>query len=39
MVNVKDKDKIYRKVFKYLSELDFNKTNPEVIGQTFNMIK
>ena len=39
MVNVKDKDKIYRKVFKYLRELDFNKTNPEVIGQTFNMIK
>lgn len=39
LVNVEDKNKIYQKVFKYLSELDFNKTNPEVIGQTFNMIK
>lgn len=39
MTNVTQREKLFQDVFKYLSKLDFNKTNPEVIGTTFRMLK
>lgn len=37
--HIDDKEKLYKKVFLYLSQLDFNKTNPEIIGDTFKLLK
>lgn len=34
-----DLDKLYHKVFEYLSHVDFNKTNPEIIGEVFCILK
>ena len=39
MIGVEDKEKLYNKVFKYLSSLDFKQTNPEIIGEVFKLIK
>lgn len=39
MTKTKDKDALFHKVFSYLSTLDFNMTNPEVIGVTFDILK
>lgn len=39
MCKVKEQDALFHDVFAYLSTLDFQKTNPEVIGSTFQMIK
>lgn len=39
MTEVTNKEALYHKVFEYLSHLDFDFTNPEIIGQTFQMVK
>lgn len=39
ITNINNRDEFYREVFKYLSNLDFTKTNPEIIGTTFAMVK
>lgn len=39
MVNATHKDQLYHQVFHYLSQVDFEKTNPEMIGETFAFIK
>lgn len=39
LVKVEDKEKLYHDVFQYLSTLDFCKTNPEIIGSTFALVK
>lgn len=39
MSEVQNKEELYHKIFAYLSELDFSKTNPEIIGATFKMLK
>lgn len=39
MCKIKEQDALFHDVFAYLSTLDFQKTNPEVIGSTFQMIK
>ena len=39
MTNADDKDILFRRVFTYLGDIDFNKTNPEIIGATFGMLK
>lgn len=39
MTNVPNRDELFRDIFKFLGEIDFNKTNPEVIGETFKMVK
>lgn len=33
------KDELYKKIFAYMSHMDFAKTNPEIIGETFQMLK
>lgn len=39
MTGVEDRETLYRQLFAQLSQLDFNKTNPEVIGSSFGLIK
>lgn len=36
---VRDRETLFRQVFSYLSTLDFSKCNPEIIGDTFRMLK
>ncbi len=39
MTGAENKEILFKKVFAYLSEVDFTKTNPEIIGSTYRMIK
>jgi len=39
MTNVNNREDLFKEVFQYLGSLDFNKTNPEIIGETFKLIK
>lgn len=39
ITNSINNEELYRKVFAYLSEIDFEKTNPEIIGQVFKLVK
>ena len=38
MTGAKDKEGLYSKIFKYLGELEFKETNPEIIGGTFKIL-
>lgn len=39
LTNASDRDELFRKVFSYMSQLDFSRTNPEVVGAVFRMLK
>lgn len=39
ITKAENKDLLFKKVFAYLSNLDFSKSNPEVIGTTYRLIK
>lgn len=39
ITKAENKDVLFKKVFTYLSNLDFSKSNPEVIGTTYRLIK
>lgn len=39
ITNADNREDLYKEVFLYLSQLDFNKTNPEITGATFAMLK
>lgn len=39
ITGVDKKEELFKKTFNYLSDMDFNKTTPEVIGEIFGMIK
>lgn len=39
ITNAPDRDALFRQVFSTLSQLDFDRTNPEIIGETFRMLK
>ena len=39
MTKTDNKEELYRKVFQYLSTLDFEMTNPEIIGNVFQILK
>lgn len=39
MTGASNREVLFQRVFEYLSKVDFNKTNPEVIGETFRLIK
>lgn len=39
MTKAKESNELYHKVFEYLSHVDFNKTNPEIIGDIFRLLK
>lgn len=37
--DVQDKEGLYKKVFKWLSQMDFELSNPEIMGAVFAMVK
>lgn len=39
MTQVKNKNELYQKIFAYMSQMDFDKTNPEIIGEIFRLLK
>lgn len=39
LTDVSDKDELFHKIFEYFSQLDFQKTNPEIIGESFQILK
>lgn len=39
ITNCSNRDDLYHQVFKQLSKIDFNKSNPEIIGMIFELVK
>lgn len=39
MTEVQDREELFHEVFKSFSVIDFSKTNPEIIGETFELLK
>ena len=39
LVNAKNREELYKKIFTYMSKLDFTKTNPEIVGENYRLIK
>lgn len=39
ITGAENRDELFRKVFTYLGTVDFNKSNPEIIGMTFDLLK
>jgi len=39
IIDARDRDSLYRKVFSYMGSLDFSATSPQVVGDTFRMLK
>lgn len=39
ITNAKDRDILFRKTLEYLSHIDFSKTNPEITGENFRLLK
>lgn len=39
MTNADNKEVLFKKVFQYLSNIDFTQTNPEIIGNIFELMK
>ena len=38
LTGAQDRETLYKQVFAYMATLDFNKTNPEVAGDTYAML-
>lgn len=39
ITNADNKDILFQKIFRCMSDIDFSKSNPEIIGSTFKLIK
>lgn len=39
LVGAVNKEELYKKIFSYMSTMDFSKTNPEIVGENFRLIK
>lgn len=39
LTNAQNREELYKKIFALLSHLDFSKTNPEVVGESYRLIK
>ena len=39
LVGASNRDELYRKIFSYMSRMDFSKTNPELVGENYRLIK
>lgn len=39
MTNCLNQDALFHQVFQYMSQVDFDKTNPEIIGEVFAIVK
>lgn len=39
ITNVEAREELYKKIFAQMSHLDFSKTNPEIVGENYQLIK
>lgn len=39
IMNASDREELYKKIFAEMSKIDFSKTNPEIVGENYRMIK
>lgn len=39
MLQLDDRESLYQKIFQQMSRIDFSRTNPEIIGENFRLIK
>ena len=39
MTDCLEQDELFHQVFHYMSQVDFHKTNPEIIGEVFALVK
>ena len=39
LTNAQNREELYKKIFALLSQLDFSKTNPEIVGESYRLIK
>jgi len=39
LAGASNRDELYRKIFSYMSRMDFSKTNPEIVGENYRLIK
>ena len=39
MTKAPEKEQLYKKVFQYFSNMDYTQTSPEIIGETFELLK
>ena len=39
LVGANNREELYQKIFSYMSRMDYSKTNPEVVGENFRLIK
>ena len=39
MLQLEDRESLYQKIFQHMSRMDFSRTNPEIIGENFRLIK
>lgn len=39
LTNAKQRDVLYKKIFASMSEIDFLKTNPEIVGENYRLLK
>ena len=39
LVGATNKEELYKKIFSHMSTMDFSKTNPEIVGENYRLIK
>jgi len=39
IMNASNREELYKKIFAEMSKIDFSKTNPEIVGENYRMIK
>lgn len=39
LTNAENREELYKKIFSKMSEMDFTKTNPEIVGENYRLIK
>ena len=39
LANAENREELYKKIFSQMSEMDFTKTNPEIVGENYRLIK
>ncbi len=39
LTNAENREELYKKIFEQMSHLDFSKTNPEIVGENYRLIK
>ena len=39
LVGAENREELYKQIFSYMSTMDFSKTNPEIVGENYRLIK